>query len=138
MFLLSKPASKRKNSNYLETQVIFEYFRVNFGSDISGLIFSSVQTGFNGLNVVLFPERSDVNSFTYNKERKIIFKEWHHQEDDWYTYSEKFSEKLPSQKSEANLSFVHGSLELHYIEAVKTLARKQNILVIDDVEDIDF
>ncbi|WP_331253255.1 RES family NAD+ phosphorylase, partial [Vibrio anguillarum] len=70
MFLLSKPASKRKNSNYLETQVIFEYFRVNFGSDISGLIFSSVQTGFNGLNVVLFPERSDVNSFTYNKERK--------------------------------------------------------------------
>ncbi|MBF4448658.1 RES domain-containing protein, partial [Vibrio anguillarum] len=115
MFLLSKPASKRKNSNYLETQVIFEYFRVNFGSDISGLIFSSVQTGFNGLNVVLFPERSDVNSFTYNKERKIIFKEWHHQEDDWYTYSEKFSENLPSQKSEANLSFVHGSLELHYI-----------------------
>lgn len=138
MFLLSKPASKRKNSNYLETQVIFEYFRVNFGSDISGLIFSSVQTGFNGLNVVLFPERSDVNSFTYNKERKIIFKEWHHQEDDWYTYSEKFSENLPSQKSEANLSFVHGSLELHYIEAVKTLARKQNLLVIDDVEDIDF
>ncbi|MDE1227332.1 hypothetical protein [Vibrio aestuarianus] len=87
---------------------------------------------------MLFPEESDVNSFTYNKERKIIFKEWHHQEDDSYTYSEKFSEKLPSQESEANLSFVHGSLELHYIEAVKTLARKKNILVIDDVEDIDF
>ncbi|MGR5148056.1 RES family NAD+ phosphorylase [Photobacterium alginatilyticum] len=138
MFLLSKPASKRKNSNYLETQVIFEYFRVNFGSDISGLIFSSVQTGLDGLNVVLFPERSNVNSFTYNTGRKIVFREWPHQEGDFYTYSEKFSEKLPPQESEANLSFVNGSLELHYIEAVKTVARKQNILVIDNVDDIDF
>ena len=140
MFLLSKPASKRKNSNYLETQVIFEYFRVNFGSDISGLIFSSVQTGLDGLNVVLFPEKSNVNSFTYNKERKIVFRESHHQDDSFYSYSLKFVEKLPVQESQANLSFVRDSLELHYIEAVKTIARKQHILVLDDFdfENIDF
>lgn len=134
MFLLSKPASKRKNSNYLETQVIFEYFRVNFGGDISGLIFSSVQTGLDGLNIVLFPEKSDVNSFTYNNERKIIFRESHHQDNNFYSYSLKFVEKLPLQESKANLSFVRDSLELHYIEAVKTIARKQNILVIDDID----
>jgi hypothetical protein len=135
MFLLSKPASKRKNSNYLETQVIFEYFRVKFGGDISGLIFSSVQTGLDGVNVVLFPEESNVNSFSYNKERKIIFRESHHQDDSFYSYSLKFVEKLPVQESEANLSFVRDSLELHYIEAVKTIARKQHIFVNDDTYD---
>jgi len=137
IFLLSKPASKRKNSNYLETQVIFEYFRVNFGNDISGLIFPSVQTGLDGLNIVFFPEKSNINSFAYNTERKIVFKEWA-DEDSSYTYSEKFSEKLPPKVAEANLSFVHDSLELHYIEGVKTIGKKQHLLVIDNFGNVDF
>ncbi|EOW9141184.1 RES domain-containing protein [Vibrio cholerae] len=129
MFLLSKPASKRKNSSYLETQVIFEYLRVNFGEDISGLVFPSVQTGLNGLNVVLFPENSSVNFYMYINGQKIEFSESYYPDIGCYAYTKNATSEYQIKKQECDLSFVSGSLELHYIEAVKTVAKRQNIWV---------
>ena len=127
MFLLSKPSSNRQNSSYLETQVIFEYFRVNFASDISGLIFSSVQTGLEGTNVVLFPECSSVNNYQYKPKHHFEFEEWHQPEFGYYSYNS--SKIIESESGEPNsmLSFEKGSLKLHYIEAVKTVAKEQSI-----------
>ncbi|MGR5233655.1 RES domain-containing protein [Vibrio rotiferianus] len=129
MFLLSKPASKRKNSSYLETQVIFEYLRVNFGDDISGLVFPSVQTDLKGLNVVLFPENSSVNLYMYTEGQKIEFSESHYPELGYYAYTKKATNEYQAKEHESDLSFVSGSLELHYIKAVKTVAKRQEIYI---------
>jgi len=129
MFLLSKPASKRQNSSYLETQVIFEYLRVNFGDDISGLVFSSVQTGLEGLNVVLFPEQSSVSLYTYHEGQSMAFSESHYPELGFYAYSKSSTSETQIKDHKSDLSFVSNSLELHYIEAVKTVAKRQDIFI---------
>ena len=129
MFLLSKPASKRQNSSYLETQVIFEYLRVNFGDDISGLVFSSVQTGLEGLNVVLFPEKSSVSLYTYHEGQSMAFSESHYPELGFYAYSKSSTSETQIKDHKSDLSFVSNSLELHYIEAVKTVAKRQDIFI---------
>lgn len=129
MFLLSRPASNRKNSKYLETQVVFEYFRVNFYNDISGLVFSSVQTGLTGVNVVLFPESSDVNTFQYESGLDLNFSEWHQPELGLYFYTKKAEEINSKIATDSALNFVSGSLKLHYVEAVKTVSKEQNIYI---------
>ncbi|HFQ5440681.1 TPA: RES family NAD+ phosphorylase [Vibrio vulnificus] len=129
MFLLSKPASNRKSSNYLETQVIFEYFRVNFGDDISGLIFPSVQTGLNGLNAVLFPENSNVNPFQYKPSLELMFKECYHPEIGAYIYLKHDIKEVGSADNCSTLTFVEGSLELHYIKEVKTIAERKDVYI---------
>lgn len=81
MFLLSKPASNRQNSSYLETQVIFE------------------------------------------------FNEWHQPEHGYYSYRSSKIIESENNKTNSILNFVEESLKLHYIEAVKTVAKEQSIQI---------
>jgi hypothetical protein len=55
---LSRPKARNDELSYLSTQVVFEYLRLQFGKQVDGLVFPSVQTGEAGTNVVLFPEAS--------------------------------------------------------------------------------
>jgi len=128
IFLLSKPASQRGTSTYIETQIIFEYLRVNFGSDIHGLVFSSVQTGMDGLNVVLFPEYSKVQPFYYNIQKVSDCSEHHNSEYGYYHYTVTTSDESPIKQSNSHcLKFVEGSIKLHYIKAVRTEAKEFDI-----------
>ncbi len=129
MFLLSKPASNRKDSSYLETQVVFEYFRVNFANDISGLVFSSVQTGLTGVNVVLFPECSGVNTFQYESGLELNFSEWHQPELGYYSYTKQVEKANLNLVTGSALNFVRGSLKLHYIKAVKTVSEEHDLYI---------
>ena len=129
IFLLSKPASQRGTSTYLETQIIFEYLRVNFGADIHGLVFSSVQTGMEGLNVVLFPEHSEVQPFYYNSQAISECNEHHNSEYEYYHYTVTTSGDTPTAQSSKRLKFVEDSIKLHYIEAVKTEAKEFDVEV---------
>lgn len=122
VFLLSKPASQRKNSVYLETQVIFEYFRTYFSEGIHGIAFNSVQNGMEGMNIALFPEYSKVNSFLYNNEEAVSCKEYIHQESNLYSYSIKTrNEDNVSIKKDGCLDFVDESIKLHSVKAVRTI-----------------
>jgi hypothetical protein len=128
IFLLSKPASQRGTSTYLETQIIFEYLRVSFGSDIHGMVFSSVQTGMDGLNVVLFPESSHVQPFFYNSQKLVECNEYHMSEYNSYHYSVTTSGISPLKQDDGScLKFVEGSIKLHYIKAVRTEAEEFEI-----------
>lgn len=129
IFLLSKPASQRGTSTYLETQIIFEYLRVNFGTDIHGLVFSSVQTGMEGLNIVLFPEHSEVQPFYYNSQRISECNENHNSEYGYYHYAVTTSGDTTKVKSNKRLRFVEDSIKLHYIKAVKTEAKEFDLEV---------
>ncbi|PHV35650.1 RES family NAD+ phosphorylase [Janthinobacterium sp. BJB304] len=62
---MSKPKGRNDELSYLSTQVVFEYLRFRFGSQVNGLVFPSVQTGEKGTNVVLFPEASVVSEKNY-------------------------------------------------------------------------
>lgn len=62
---MSKPKGRNDELSYLSTQVVFEYLRFRFGSQVNGLVFPSVQTGEKGTNVVLFPEASVVSAKNY-------------------------------------------------------------------------
>lgn len=64
---MSKPKGRNDELSYLSTQVVFEYLRLRFGSQVNGLVFPSVQTGEQGTNVVLFPEFSIVSEKNYQK-----------------------------------------------------------------------
>ncbi|WP_241189334.1 RES family NAD+ phosphorylase [Pseudomonas chlororaphis] len=59
---LSRPKARNDELSYLSTQVVFEYLRLQFGKQVDGLVFPSVQTGQAGTNVVLFPEASQLAS----------------------------------------------------------------------------
>ncbi|MCJ8293120.1 MAG: RES domain-containing protein [Colwellia sp.] len=124
MFLMSRPASKNNSSNYLSTQIIFEYLSVKFGNKLSGLMFNSVQTDGKGKNVVLFPEKSTVNS-SPNCFKNIKSISEHHTgfgDFQYYFYSiEKSPDKYNlSSSSKAKLDFVDGSLMVSKVKAVVT------------------
>ncbi|WP_318492893.1 RES domain-containing protein [Photobacterium leiognathi] len=124
MFLMSKPASRNQSSDYLSTQVIFEYLSVKFGSKLSGLIFKSVQTGGNGTNVVFFPETSDVLPTELCFEKTESVSEYHSDfgECKFYFYSiEKSESEITSTKKACGkLQFVDGSLVASEVKAVLT------------------
>ncbi len=121
VFLLSKPASQRKNSVYLETQVIFEYFRTYFGEGIHGITFNSVQNGMEGMNIAIFPEYSKVNLFLYNDKKTVSCNEHFHQEGGFYSYIVKTgNEDDVPMKKDGYLDFVDKSIQLHRVKAVKT------------------
>ena len=130
IFLLSKPASQRGSSTYLETQIIFEYLRINFGSDIHGLVFSSVQTGMGGVNIVLFPEHSQVQPFFYNSQKTSECVEYQHKDvfdnlDTFYSYDIRTSgENIVLKDNISCLRLVENSIKLHYIKAVITEAKE--------------
>lgn len=124
VFLLSKPASQRRNSVYLETQVIFEYFRTYFSEGIHGIAFNSVQSGMEGMNVALFPEYSKVSLFSHNDKEVVGCKEYINKEFDFYSYSIKTGiENNFSIKKDECLRFIDGSILLHHVTAVKTITQ---------------
>lgn len=59
---MSKPKGRNDELSYLSTQVVFEYLRLQFGKQVDGLVFPSVQTGEVGTNVILFPEACIVSA----------------------------------------------------------------------------
>ncbi len=136
VFLLSKPASQRKDSVYLETQVIFEYFRTYFDESIHGIAFNSVQNGMEGMNIALFPEYSKVNLFSYNDKKTVSCNEYFHQEDAFYSYVIRTENEhdMPMKKVGC-LDFVDNSIELHRVKAVKTITTKFDVY--KDVQDQD-
>lgn len=128
VFLLSKPASQRKNSVYLETQVIFEYFRTYFSEGIYGIAFNSVQNDMEGMNIALFPEYSKVNLFLYNDEKTVSCNEHFHQEGDFYSYIIKTgNEDDVPMKKDGYLDFVDNSIRLHRVKAVKTITTEFDV-----------
>lgn len=57
---MSRPQGQDDALSYLSTQIVFEFLRVQYGREVDGLVFPSVQTNFIGTNVVLFPEASGI------------------------------------------------------------------------------
>jgi hypothetical protein len=117
---MSKPKSPNDELSYLSTQVVFEYLRLRFGSQVNGLVFPSVQTGEKGTNVVLFPEESVVSAKNYQKVGG-------------YKVTEKadfMSEPNVEEPFEdgAKLYCLSGSLRFHKVKAIETKAYEyQNI-----------
>ncbi|RBH53186.1 MULTISPECIES: RES domain-containing protein [Pseudomonas] len=68
IFKLSKPKGSGDEVAYISTQVVFEYLRIQFNKQVSGIVFPSVQTGGTGTNIVLFPECTLVAQSGYSIE----------------------------------------------------------------------
>ncbi|WP_251962628.1 RES domain-containing protein [Pseudomonas sp. Marseille-Q5299] len=108
IFKLSKPRSSSDTLGYLSTQVVFEYLRIKFKDQVSGIIFPSVQTGLKGTNTVIFPERALTASHEYdiNMEDPLGHAP--------------FARPIPL------LKFSKGSLVVHQIKAVRTESKDYN------------
>jgi hypothetical protein len=108
---MSKPKGRYDELSYLSTQVVFEYLRLRFGSQVDGLVFPSVQTGEKGTNVVLFPEASVVRARKYALptplDRAIGVEPDNPSEDNPF-------------EPEAKLAWVAGSLRFHKVQAIET------------------
>lgn len=99
---MSIPKARDEDLSYLSTQVVFEYLRLRFGSQVDGLVFPSVQTGKKGTNVVLFPEAGTVSS----KVRR------------WRPIGH--NARAKTSESDAKLEYVEGSMRFHKIVAIET------------------
>jgi hypothetical protein len=120
---MSKPKGRNDELSYLSTQVVFEYLRLRFGSQVDGLVIPSVQTGEIGTNVVLFPEASVVSAKEYNKPNEM---------------ETAFGDKLAEDfEPEAKLAAVAGSIRFHKVLAIETkakeYARVSDLFMDDDV-----
>ena len=105
---MSKPKGRNDELSYLSTQVVFEYLRLQFGPQVDGLVFPSVQTGEIGTNVVLFPEASVISAKQYEQPDAM---------------DAVFNDKPPHVfEPEEKLSVVLGSLRFHKIKAIRTEA----------------
>jgi hypothetical protein len=62
---MSRPKGRSDELAYLSTQVVFEFLRLTFSSQVHGLVFPSVQTGEKGTNLVLFPEYCSLSKDLY-------------------------------------------------------------------------
>lgn len=103
---MSKPKNRNDDLSYLATQVVFEYLRLRFGSQVDGIVFPSVQTGEQGTNVVLFPEASVVSSKNY--------------EGPFFDYKRAAHEAEEPFEDGAKLYCLPGSLRFHEIRAIET------------------
>lgn len=111
---MSKPKGRSDDLSYLSTQVVFEYLRLRFGDQVSGLVFPSVQTGTRGTNVVLFPEASVVSAKNYRP--LSDFEIAHRAEPDYEPdLEEPFEER-------ASVYCLSGSLRFHKVKAIDTRA----------------
>lgn len=112
---MSKPKGRNDELSYLSTQVVFEYLRLCFGSQIDGLVFPSVQTGEQGTNVVLFPEASVVSSKNYKKLTNYEITK---------ATEPDFGPKEEEEPFEDGIKLycLSGSLRFHKVKAVKTKA----------------
>ncbi|MFY9810293.1 RES family NAD+ phosphorylase [Aquabacterium sp.] len=104
---MSKPKGRNDDLSYLSTQVVFEYLRLKFGTEVDGLVFPSVQTGEVGTNVVLFPEASGISKERYSPDEQAAFGEGN------------------------KLAFVDKSLRFHQVTAIRTDAVEH-----DDIHDL--
>lgn len=106
---MSKPKGRNDEISYLSTQVVFEYLRLRFGSQVDGLIFPSVQTGEKGTNVVLFPEASVISAKQYAKP----------------DMSEEASiDLVEGDEPKARLAVVTNSIRFHEVVAIETKAKE--------------
>lgn len=110
---MSRPKGRNDELSYLATQVVFEFLRLEFGNEVDGLVFPSVQTGEAGTNVVLFPEACIVSAkgFVAPDELEKAFGP------DPFAVPESFDEG-------AKLAFVVNSLCYHRVTAIETKADK--------------
>lgn len=110
---MSKPKSRNDDLSYLSSQVVFEYLRLQFGKQVDGLVFPSVQTGEVGTNVVLFPEACVISEEHYyppgEMERLI---------------GEGTVVEQPAFHEDNKLAFVATSLRFHQITAIETRAEE--------------
>ena len=111
---MSKPKGRNDELSYLSTQVVFEYLRLCFGSQVSGLVFPSVQTGKRGTNVVLFPEASVISAKNY---RKLADDE-----------TAEAAEPEDHVGEEAKLCCLPGSLRFHKVTAIETKAHEYTFI----------
>jgi hypothetical protein len=110
---MSKPKGRNDDLSYLSTQVVFEYLRLQFGKQVDGLVFPSVQTAEVGTNVVLFPEASVIC-------------------EDHYYPPDAVKELLgpstrieqPAFRGDGKLAFVATSLRFHEVMAIQTRAEE--------------
>jgi hypothetical protein len=110
---MSKPRGRSDDLSYLSTQVVFEYLRLQFGKQVDGLVFPSVQTAEVGTNVVLFPETSVIC-------------------DDHYYPPDEMKELIgpgtvieqPAFRGDGKLAFVATSLRFHQVVAIETRAEE--------------
>lgn len=112
---MSKPKGRNDELSYLSTQVVFEYLRLRFSSQVDGLVFPSVQTGEQGTNVVLFPEASVVSSKNYKKLTDYGIAETAEPDFDPEEEEEPFEDGC-------KLYCLSGSLRFHKVKAVETKA----------------
>lgn len=115
---MSKPKGRNDDLSYLSTQVVFEYLRLRFGSQVSGLVFPSVQTGEKGTNVVLFPEASVVSAKNYQD--MPFYQVPHPAAVGFDADPEQETEEL--FEAGAMLYCVSGSLRFHRVTAIETKA----------------
>lgn len=66
---------EKNNSNYKITAAFSNYVKSNF-PEIDGIMYSSIKSEHNGLNIVLWPETVDVK-LEFGAARKTIFKKTH-------------------------------------------------------------
>ncbi len=107
---ISKPKGRNDELSYLSTQVVFEYLRLRFGSQVDGLVFPSVQTGESGTNVVLFPESNVISAKQYTKPDEVE-----------EIFDDKSAEDFEPQ---AKLAVITGSIRFHKIMAIETKAKE--------------
>lgn len=105
---MSRPKGRSDELLYLSTQVVFEFLRVTFGSQVQGLIYPSVQTGETGLNLVFFPEFCKISEIFYTPATPVntIFG------------------VEPEFEEIAILAYVANSMRFHRIKAIETIAQE--------------
>lgn len=112
---MSKPKGRNDELSYLSTQVVFEYLRLQFGEQVDGLVFPSVQTGENGTNVVLFPEASVISAKNFSPP------------DELEQAMEPSPRAMPDPFGESEkLAFVANSLRFYRVKAIETKADEYN------------
>lgn len=107
---MSMPKGRNDELSYLSSQVVFEYLRLRYKSQVDGLVFPSVQTGGKGTNIVLFPEASAIGTNFYNRP------------DEFFDYIE--SAVPVSSIAAEKLEIVAKSIRFHKIKSIETIAEE--------------
>ena len=109
---MSRPKGRSDELIYLSSQVVFEFLRLEFASQVHGLVFPSVQTGEKGTNLVLFPEYGAISKSHYTPPDDM--------ETAFGCPLEKTVEEPPT------LAYIAGSLRFHEVKAIVTEAEEHN------------
>ena len=109
---MSRPKGRSDELIYISTQVVFEFLRLTFASQVHGLVFPSVQTGEKGTNLVLFPEFCTVSK-------------------DFYTPPDELDKVLGNSvkknfEKHSMLAYVANSIRFHKVTAIVTEAEEHS------------